>query len=307
MTRPAAKKSASTPEPTHSFETISAAQAEQMLGKNEANRSIRDRKVEQYQRDMLNGNWDLCPAPIVFDTNGRLIDGQHRLTAQVAAGVKIKWLVLRNAKPETQKVIDTGMPRNAADVLHFEGENNSTILGAVLRTVYKIKHNAMTGRRAMNISNSELLETLEQHEELRHSTSVGRDASKGMTHLSPSVLAVAHWMIWQANDEDEATAFIRRIATLSFEKDGSPVLALNRRVTELQRQQIRVKPRDYLALVIKAWNYDAKGNKVNKLALYSKTGDYVLPEVLKRDMNVFVVSSDEEQDEVEPADGGDDE
>lgn len=298
--RTVTKEKATPPEPTHAFERLTWKQAEALLGKNEANRAIRDRKVQQYQRDMLNGDWDLCAAPIVIDSNGKLIDGQHRLTAQVAAQKTVKWLVMRNVNPDLQKVIDTGMQRSASDVLHFAGEANTTILGGVLRMAYRIKHDVMSGRRAMNISNNELIATLEEEPVLRYCVEQGIKASKGMTHISPTVLATAHWLIMRANDEAEATSFLTRIATLTSEREGSPVLALHKRVTELQRQQIRVRPRDYLALIMKAWNYDASGTRVNKLALYSRTGEYVLPDAEERKMNIFLMESadEREQDEV---------
>ena len=307
MSRAAAKKTAAPPQKTaaaaepgqvtHAFETLTVAQAESMLGRNEANRSIRQAKVDQYARDMKNGHWDLCTTPLVIDTNGNLIDGQHRLSAQVKAGVKIKWLVMRNVDPDAQKTIDTGVSRNAADALHFAGESNTQQLAVVLRLLWRIQNGGLTGKRSENISNNDLLDTLEENPVIRFCLSEAMETKGKMTHISPSILAIAHWLIMQENGHEEASSFLRRIAILTGEKPGSPVLALHRRITEIQRNQIRVRPRDVLFLVMKAWNYDAAGQAVNKLALYSKTGDFKLPKVDKRVSTKFTPSFSEEEDE----------
>src|SRR6476469_3133879 len=103
-------------EPTHTYEIWTPAQAEQALLKNEVNRVLRPSKVEQYARDMSNGNWG--HSVILFDAEGRMIDGQHRLHAQLKAGVNVKYLIVRNLPPETQKFVDTGINRSVADILH---------------------------------------------------------------------------------------------------------------------------------------------------------------------------------------------
>jgi hypothetical protein len=282
------------------FEEFTVKTAEALLAQNDSNRSIREAKVEQYARDMRNGNWNLCTGPIVVDVDGKLIDGQHRLTAQIRAGIKIKWLVLRNVDSDVQRTIDTGAMRSAADVLHFAGEQYSQQLATAARLVHRIKTNTMTGRGGYSVSNEEILQVVESEPMLRHSVQISATSNRGgrMTPISPSVMAAAHWLIAQANGEEEATSFVTRVFTLSREREGSPVLALNRRANELSRQNIRVKTRDWLALVIKAWNYDAEGKAVNKLALYTKSGEYVLPDVAIRKHNAFVIEDLDEEDEL---------
>ena len=50
-------------------------------------RRLRAAKIEQFRRDMLAGKWRLTGQAIHFNVRGQLIDGFHRLTACVAAGV----------------------------------------------------------------------------------------------------------------------------------------------------------------------------------------------------------------------------
>jgi len=270
------------PDPKVGYETWTPANAENALSKNEINRNIRRSRVEQYQRDMENGDWNPHSAPIVFDSTGKLIDGQHRLTAQVNANITIRWMVVREVPPETQTVMDTGAGRSVADLLSFGGEKKAGLLVAVTRLVHLVIEKGMQGSRYSQ-SASEVLRTLEEHPEIRVSVDICDWFNRTrMVMITPSVIGCAHWMISQVNGREEADAFIHRIGTLTNEKEGSPVLALARRVNEIKRNQQRVHGRDMLNLVIKAWNYDAEGKRVGKLSLYSKTGEYKLLEVKKR-------------------------
>lgn len=298
------------PEPTHSFETYTPQQAKNALGKNEVNRNLRTQQVDKYARDMANGNWGMCVAPIVFDEEGKLRDGQHRLTAQVKANVKIKWLILRNVPTGANDTIDTGAVRSVADVLHFKGDTNTGLLAAITRNVHRILNGMMAG--GTTISHSEIIKTLDEHPEIRRSVEIASQArNKTMTPIAPSVLGAAHWMIAQENGYADADIFLWRVIHLTQERDGSPVLALARRCNEIKRQQQRVQHRDYLAMVIKAWNLDAKNKTAVKIATYSKTGQYVLPEVIKRDVSLaeamdLLDNHEAEAGEQEEASDGDD-
>ena len=70
---------------------ITPMDAAKILGKNyEKNRNIRQSVVKRYANDMRSGRWstDACP-PIVIAKDGSLIDGQHRLSAVMQAGVAV--------------------------------------------------------------------------------------------------------------------------------------------------------------------------------------------------------------------------
>jgi hypothetical protein len=269
-------------EPTHAFERITPAQAEKMLRTNEVNRQIRPSRVAQYARDMENDRWNFS-APLMFDTEGKLIDGQHRLTAQVKAKKTLKWLVIRGVPSSAQRTMDNTGVRTPADQLHMGGEKNASLLVAVARNIYRIENDMMAG--GTTISTEEVLRTVETHPELRHSVEMAiQSRGKSITPIAPNVVGAGHWMIAQVNGQAEADMFIWRVINLTGERDGSPVLALARRCNEIKRQQQRVAHRDYLAMLIKAWNYDVEGKSINKIATYSKTGQYVLPDVLKREI-----------------------
>ena len=85
------------PAPTH-FErwSVTPALALEWLEKMGANRSVAQRYVEAFARDMRAGEWTLNGETIKFDVQGRLVDGQHRLWAVVQADVTVEMDVARD-------------------------------------------------------------------------------------------------------------------------------------------------------------------------------------------------------------------
>lgn len=84
------------------------------LTRNEANRSIRRTALIRMADDMTDGKWlETNPQPIIFDTTGALIDGQHRLGALVKAGRPLYFWVATNIPRHTQLVIDDHIRRDS--------------------------------------------------------------------------------------------------------------------------------------------------------------------------------------------------
>lgn len=81
------------------------------------NRALREADVIRYAEEMTDDRWILSPEGIVFDTDERLIDGQHRLSAVVLSGKTVQMVVWTNVPPEVLRVLDTGRSRSLTDVL----------------------------------------------------------------------------------------------------------------------------------------------------------------------------------------------
>lgn len=99
--------------------------AQQLLDNRAPNRGIRSSTVKRYLRDIEGGRWLLSPQCILIDTQGRLIDGQHRLSAIVAGGVPVPVVVCVNVPDGVFGVIDEGTKRSSADVLRISSDTTS--------------------------------------------------------------------------------------------------------------------------------------------------------------------------------------
>lgn len=87
----------------------------------ENNRAITEARVEAYVRTINEGQWQLTPEGVMFDTDGNLIDGQHRLTAISRANKPVKMVVWRDVPFESMEVLNTGVSRTTADILTVTG------------------------------------------------------------------------------------------------------------------------------------------------------------------------------------------
>lgn len=86
----------------------------------ENNRNLIPRRVQSYLSLMKEGKWQVAQ-PIIFDENGLLIDGQHRLAAVVKFGRPVKFLVATGVSRFALSIIDTGAPRTAANIAKIQG------------------------------------------------------------------------------------------------------------------------------------------------------------------------------------------
>lgn len=96
-------------------EVITPEKAGEMLKHNTKNyRIINRRLVLEYAKAMREGAWEENGEPIVFDEDGVLKNGQHRLLAVIASGVSVRMLVVRGVDRNIL-VYDEGRKRTPTD------------------------------------------------------------------------------------------------------------------------------------------------------------------------------------------------
>ena len=83
---------------------------------NTLNRKVRQGKIDQFAHDMLAGNWVLSHQGLAFDIDGRIVSGQHRLHAVVAANMPIQFMIFLNCPLRERAVIDQTSSRSVRDV-----------------------------------------------------------------------------------------------------------------------------------------------------------------------------------------------
>lgn len=121
------------------LETITPDLARRYIDSQVENRNVREARVKQWAQDMSRGEFPATAQPIMFDTAGRLIDGQHRLHAIILADIPVDLMVARDVPAEHRRYIDGGAPRTAADVLHMQHglfNRNEIVAAAKLVLLY---------------------------------------------------------------------------------------------------------------------------------------------------------------------------
>ena len=121
---------------------IGAAEAHALLSHNVVNRNMSEPNIMKMARDMVEGRWTPNPQPIMLGPDGRLIDGQHRLTAvtradAMAPGIRVLFMVATNVPESAFDVVDQGQPRSAAQTLGIHGFQRTVKIAAAARIVLR--------------------------------------------------------------------------------------------------------------------------------------------------------------------------
>lgn len=94
--------------------------AKKWLLENTGNRKIRMSHVRFLIDCLQRGEWIKTHQGIAFDNAGRLLDGQHRLTAISISGISAEMMVTFDADPDTFAAIDSGLKRSYAEILRID-------------------------------------------------------------------------------------------------------------------------------------------------------------------------------------------
>lgn len=115
-------------------EVISPDIAEQYLALNfKTNRKLSPKNVYKHTSHMQKGKWLISTDCIGFDTLGRLINGQHRLTAVVRSNTSQPFIVVRNLPVQCAQILDLGKKRMMDERLTIAGKTLGKLMCSVVR------------------------------------------------------------------------------------------------------------------------------------------------------------------------------
>ena len=241
-------------------QTITPDKATEMLEANTTNRPLSRSVVKSFAEAMRRGDWVVTHQGIAFDTNGVLVDGQHRLAAVVEAGVPVDMTVFTDVEEGSFDVLDTGKRRNAADVLAIEGEKSSTTLAAMVRTVwlYENRPDLNWSGGAAAVTNHQIVETLDAHPKLRDFVSVGEQVASS-TGMIKSAAGAASYLVSRASRKADFERWLDGIIDGAGLGRQDPRLLFRKVMFSMARRQAgqvmrRRDTREHVALYIKAYN-----------------------------------------------------
>lgn len=149
-------------------ETIDPDFAKMLLEANVRNRPISQPHVDALARDMLSGKFRLTHQGLACDSEGRLVDGQHRCTAIVKSGVTVRINVTYNVDPDAFHSIDVGIqPRSVAQIAGLmRGTKSTTVTVAAAKQIwFMLEGNDGVGTRNRKWTESEVFSLLDLFEQ----------------------------------------------------------------------------------------------------------------------------------------------
>lgn len=141
---------------------VTPAIAEKLLALNVHNRPLRRVDVERWKSIIEEGGWLMTHQGVAIDTQARLQDGQHRLTAISEGNIAVRMLISVGMPPEAFDVIDTGRGRSYADVLSMRGVPKAGHVGAMLRLVWAYDH-GVADKGGLKVPNAHVVTLLEEN------------------------------------------------------------------------------------------------------------------------------------------------
>lgn len=247
------------------IETITPERARQMLLRNTGNRKVREDRVALYANEMRRGLWQLTGDPITFDTEGRLVQGQHRLLACIEADVPFDTAVARNAAPEVFSVVDTPLVRSMGDVLDHDGVSNARTVASAVKMILAWRQEIANDRRGMvtTILRDDIAEfTRKHHDELQRAISISRPLVKVGGTMSAWVPFVFEASVGR---EDEMAMFAEGVATGAALPQGDFRLALRNWLVNRGANRIKTEPVEYLMTIVRAWKGWLDGRSVQSM------------------------------------------
>lgn len=246
---------------TCNIETISPTLAAQYLQHNlQNNRKLNKRAIDEYAEQMKRGQWVMNGDSIRFDTEGKLIDGQHRLQAIIASGSTIDTLVMRGIESQSFFTLDSGRRRNTADLMSMKGSKYPSVVAGALNAMLRIENTKQPchDRRApVSLSKHDFLKLADEHPDMEQCARTVCSRFGKVTQLVSPSYATALYYLFSKKDAAEADAFFFKLCNGIGMEAGSPIYLLREKLLlnmgEIELKKLSLSHR--AAYVVKAWNY----------------------------------------------------
>ena len=116
--------------------------------------------VEKYATDMIDGFWYFTGSPVLFDADGELVDGQHRLTSILESGEPQTMVVIYGVTKEAIAAVDSGRRRTHADLLKMRGVGNHVLVAAIMGRWWNWMHGNYGQRSVARIANARYVSSI---------------------------------------------------------------------------------------------------------------------------------------------------
>lgn len=244
------------------------------LKKNDKNRNISAVHVKKLAHEMAHGGWVLNGQTVSFDDGGRLLDGQHRLSAVVMSGCTVPMAIAVGVSdPEAFKTYDaTALKRGAHHVAQVMGVKNANKVSAAARVIMcweaaqspsQFASMLRTGMR--ELQPAEVAEkACELQEEL---IEAGSMINLRLSRASGAgTLVEAILVLLNRADPVGCASFTKKLNTGMFDSAEDPCLHLRDRIIAGRGSVSANAWRPTLAaLMIKAFNYHRRGLPLKSL------------------------------------------
>lgn len=245
------------------IETIGPEQASKYLKNLGKQRKIKEAHITKLTDIMKENHFDnLNGDTIVFDSEDRMMDGQHRMQAIIASGHEITTFCISGVAKDVYFSMDQGQsPRKLRDLLGILGEQYTTELATALGCLWRYKNTCLGQRKSgvLLLDNRVAYQLLKRNPTLRASVKWSAVVSKEAPsmHLGKGFISFLHYVLTKI-DSEKAMEFLDTI-TYNIQDPiiDCPAYILRQRFKKADmpiNRRDRVGVLEKTAWTIKAWN-----------------------------------------------------
>lgn len=249
-----------------SKQQITPEKASKLLEGNVSNRPLSKNHVSFLAEQIKNDTWQVTGDPIKISAAGRIIDGQHRLSAIVKAGIPVEIFVAQDVPDEVFTVLDTGKQRTARDVLSIRSLKNPNEQAAVARAYMEYRDKSMKIKNR-SYSNHGVLEFCTEHDVLSHVNTAKIYVKKGAP-LSATIIALCSF-IFSEIDPGQSAIFIESLCLGLNIRPNTPLYLLREKINKAIMGNYSLNRWEVIAVTIKAWNLERTEGKLPSMLIYN--------------------------------------
>ena len=245
------------------IELITPEIAQDYLNRNIQNRKFKKGVILDLSNKMTSGKWKENGESFIFDSNGVLKDGQHRLKAIIKSKHSFNAVIVTGVDPDVMDTIDTGSNRTLSDVLFLNNFKSATQIAALTKAIIIFnKRNLRGNKTSKKVLNSTGLKyalkhqnTLYKYGQIAHrinqyTTRINTTSFLGLTlHLISKGLTPT----------DNHIEFIKRMAGVVIIENTGTAWFLN---TLIKAKKDGTRLNDYwvIGILIKCYNLYVQGD-----------------------------------------------
>lgn len=251
------------------IEVITPQKAAYYLEKNKRNRTLSTHVVKNYAEQMRSGTFKETGDSIKFDTNGILIDGQHRLQAIIMSGVSCKFVIAENLHETAFDCLDIGKKRGAGDSLSILGCANAARVAAMLRVLYVLRTEPsglipITKLKGGGlVSNADVVTLFKEEPKSEELVSlIGKGHKTALSYCGSGLLGL-FYDCWK-KEPDVVLDFFTKISTGVNLQEHHPILYLRHYLMRDAMAPIKLPNGLKYWLFIKIWQDCRKGVQIRR-------------------------------------------
>jgi len=236
------------------------------------NRTISLSKVKEYAEAMKAGKWVLNGVGILFDSNNKLIDGQHRLSAIIQSELTIPLLLIRGIDdPRAFGTIDRGKKRTIGDIVSMEGIKHSSLTAAIAKRL--VAWDKCSDKASFALGN-ESYKKIADYEILDYIKINNHNIQPFITEMGGTLpfkrcgagsALIAALIICSEVDDVVTMLFMEGLKTGANLPVNSPISLLRDRLINPPERRGISWETEVMALTIKSWNKYLHGKSVKSL------------------------------------------